>query len=895
VTGGFSLFSGPSVRQVVLTLLRQWSGNKQVLQSFAPELVGKLWSSTRAKLLRDAGVEVEKPLPGKKGALKLEWFKLRPVQSLRRDVGAFYPEELIEMVLVFLKEHLLVTCERGCEQEVKDGIAARHPVEEWIEDVIDKPFGWGVLLPLVIAPPAIASAALALIEVLVQRHPHNEKLANRLAGLHVFFPMLRIPWPPSQPAKSHLCATLGLGPVARRSLCVVLRCTLDTEMGMKVVNDHVGSCLEAVLNLLVEVLKDRDQPESLIAVIEILGLFISNCDCIDRIPEATIFSIVEEFLHSTHKPTRNQLAKILRHFHGDQRVSADLRGALLDERLGLNDEQRDNVMQEIFDVKTLAGQANAERMMELEKQQEQTPVDVDVLGDKLRKQASSVVEAIFEAYLSGRTSPRVLVMGRIARTLCRCLSDGGRGPCRVVLGETTLEKLGEDELGPAVRPVLLPVPKGVENDPELASEELFDLVIVGEPMGYFDVGDYADKLRPFIKRREQEDERTLDQVQLVCLEMRERLEDARDELYSAGYYLADHDKALDGLKKAAQKMELGVVLLSLPSLEKERRKQRDASKAVQRKLKRESDEAAEAKNEEEDQQHRNVLYETLFDPMLSPPESSVLPVAFSVGAGQGEADVVLFWLPGNGQDPEAYRPVMEELATSAGERVRVVVVDFPEGTSQWYRWTDEVAVNYGLEFYGMSEGPYEEALEKAAKQPAKNISFGKPSYEEMLCVEEVEACCKQLLNLVEEEVSAGMREGSRIAMGGFSQGGSVAVYAALSNTAPEEVQPYFQAVMPCCSGVPVFHFLAPKMQKTCLERKEQGINEQPIRVHMIYGKEDPEIKESYLETTRDLYRRFDFRVTVHRFEGTLEDRFPEDAQKERLGKALKALTAEKAG
>ena len=30
------------------------------------------------------------------------------------------------------------------------------------------------------------------------------------------------------------------------------------------------------------------------------------------------------------------------------------------------------------------------------------------------------------------------------------------------------------------------------------------------------------------------------QVQLLCMERKERFEDARDELYSAGYYLADH-------------------------------------------------------------------------------------------------------------------------------------------------------------------------------------------------------------------------------------------------------------------------------------------------------------------------------------------------------------------
>ena len=43
-------------------------------------------------------------------------------------------------------------------------------------------------------------------------------------------------------------------------------------------------------------------------------------------------------------------------------------------------------------------------------------------------------------------------------------------------------------------------------------------------MGYLDLAEYADRLRPYIRRRATEDERR-DQVQLVCVELRERLEE----------------------------------------------------------------------------------------------------------------------------------------------------------------------------------------------------------------------------------------------------------------------------------------------------------------------------------------------------------------------------------
>ncbi|CAJ1399841.1 unnamed protein product [Effrenium voratum] len=145
--------------------------------------------------------------------------------------------------------------------------------------------------------------------------------------------------------------------------------------------------------------------------------------------------------------------------------------------------------------------------------------------------------------------------------------EGNKNMARaqVVLADTTLERLGG--LGPKTSAVLLPAP-----------EECFDLVLAMEPLGYLDLSEYAEQLRPFIRRREKEEDRR-NQVQLICVEFRERLEDARDELYSAGYYLADHE-ALPRMRQAVRKAGHDVGLLGLPSREKEQKKAAETQQAA---------------------------------------------------------------------------------------------------------------------------------------------------------------------------------------------------------------------------------------------------------------------------------------------------------------------------
>merc|ERR1719353_372272 len=151
----------------------------------------------------------------------------------------------------------------------------------------------------------------------------------------------------------------------------------------------------------------------------------------------------------------------------------------MDEHLFLNDEQRERVMQEVFDLNTLAGCMLAERMAEKGQQLEAKPSDFG-LDNPRTKQADTLADMIFANYLSSKSKPRVLVMGRIARPLCRRLAWNG---CNVVLGETTLERVNTADNGlENVEVVLLPAPHGVEHDVVLASQQHFDLVIAAEPL-----------------------------------------------------------------------------------------------------------------------------------------------------------------------------------------------------------------------------------------------------------------------------------------------------------------------------------------------------------------------------------------------------------------------------
>eukprot|EP00971_Amphidinium_carterae_P072222 1428574-Amphidinium_carterae.1 len=74
--------------------------------------------------------------------------------------------------------------------------------------------------------------------------------------------------------------------------------------------------------------------------------------------------------------------------------------------------------------------------------------------------------------------------------------------------------------------------------------------------------------------------------------------------------------------------------------------------------------------------------------MLSAPEAEALPVAFEVGATSESAEVLVFWLHGNEEDPKAARDWLEclvqggvSIEAGSGEFVRVSCKLSPSGFS----------------------------------------------------------------------------------------------------------------------------------------------------------------------------------------------------------------------
>jgi len=73
---------------------------------------------------------------------------------------------------------------------------------------------------------------------------------------------------------------------------------------------------------------------------------------------------------------------------------------------------------------------------------------------------------------------------------------------------------------------------------------------------------------------------------------------------------------------------------------------------------------------------------------------------------------------------EVMETLLQGIADSIeGGKLRIVAPTFPQGHNKWFTWSDEVSVNFGMEFYELHDMPTDENIEKCRKEPAKNISF----------------------------------------------------------------------------------------------------------------------------------------------------------------------------
>ncbi|CAJ1440171.1 unnamed protein product, partial [Effrenium voratum] len=75
-------------------------------------------------------------------------------------------------------------------------------------------------------------------------------------------------------------------------------------------------------------------------------------------------------------------------------------------------------MQEIFDVRTLAGQVVNERLANAQLEQERCPVEPESSKDPLQEEVDVLAAVVSSAFPNTR---RVLVLGRLGRVLARSL------------------------------------------------------------------------------------------------------------------------------------------------------------------------------------------------------------------------------------------------------------------------------------------------------------------------------------------------------------------------------------------------------------------------------------------------------------------------------------------
>jgi len=110
----------------------------------------------------------------------------------------------------------------------------------------------------------------------------------------------------------------------------------------------------------------------------------------------------------------------------------------------------------------------------------------------------------------------------------------------------------------------------------------------------------------------------------------------------------------------------------------------------------------------------------------------------------------------------------------------------------------------------------------------------------------LESSCITLLRCAERELRD-LPACTRFIFAGVSQGGSVAAYAALSGIAPEAIQNRLQAVLVCCSGVPVLHFLAERIQRSSANSRRDRFPQ----VRLVYADGD-KINDRFVVTMRSL-------------------------------------------
>eukprot|EP00930_Biecheleria_cincta_P083932 TRINITY_DN73436_c0_g1_i1.p1 TRINITY_DN73436_c0_g1~~TRINITY_DN73436_c0_g1_i1.p1 ORF type:complete len:842 (+),score=170.53 TRINITY_DN73436_c0_g1_i1:25-2526(+) len=231
--------------------------------------------------------------------------------------------------------------------------------------------------------------------------------------------------------------------------------------------------------------------------------------------------------------------------------------------------------------------------------------------------------------------------------------------------------------------------------------------------------------------------------------------------------------------------------------------------------------------------------------------SQPTPIALELGARQGTADAILFWLPGKGEMPQEHANWLERLC-AATPGLRAVILEPPSsGGLKWFDLSDHECVQLGLRY-----GVVDDQLENPEGDPAKSrgsLTFAPLLPAEIAVLQQVECAALGLKRRAMLEEQA-MRRKDRFqslpfCFGGFGQGGTVALFAAQCL-----MELPVDAVIFSHSGVPAASMLGKRLG---------SLSRSSTKLYGVYDKDDQEVPTIYPETLVQMLKLMRCKTELH--------------------------------
>lgn len=272
----------------------------------------------------------------------------------------------------------------------------------------------------------------------------------------------------------------------------------------------------------------------------------------------------------------------------------------------------------------------------------------------------------------------------------------------------------------------------------------------------------------------------------------------------------------------------------------------------------------EWEEEEEDEleaEKRTVAEGNLFKPdpvmdelRLMPYVDDALasPVALEIGAAKGEATHVLFWLPGANEVPEEHGPWLTRLSASH-PGLRVLILK-PRTGFKWFEMTDAEAVKLGLRFAVLDD--IDTNLEGDPMKSAGELAFPPLKMPEIEALQQIEGASIGLARravIEEKEMGEKAKKSGNSGklpffFGGFGQGGTIALYAAVC-----------LMKLPICgvvfshAGVPAAGMLGKRLSPTAARQ---------TRLCAVYDKADKEVPPDFPEALHHMLSLLGCRISL---------------------------------